>query len=341
VSRAPAAVLWAHAQRLAFTLLFLAALALAAFLSREHSLAVDWTASGRNTLSQASRELLSRLPGNIHVRAFVSSDDRLREAVRQLLGRYQRAHPQVSLEFISPEREPRESERFGVQREGELVVEYGGRRENVQGLSEALLSNALARLARGPGRWIAFVTGHGERDMLGEARRDLGLFARHLESLGLRLRPLPLASTPQVPENVSLLVVLQPQSAWSAPELRALDEYLDRGGNLLWLADPGSEHLGTLAQRLGVHVEPGMLVDPSSRLQGQSTPEFVLVRGYASHPVTDGLNDCSRLRQPPGHRRPERLHRVSHRHQPGVGGRGGLARPGHRRERAAHLARDR
>ena len=279
-----------HAERLVFSVLFLTAVVLIAWLSHRHPVAMDWTASGRNTLSAASQTLLVRMPERIHVRAFVSSDDRLREAVRQLLARYQRVHPRFSLEFVNPQREPREAERFGISREGELVVEYRDRRENVGELSESRLSNALARLARLSQGWVAFVTGFGERDLRGGARRDLGQFARHLETLGLRLRPLPLDQTPQVPEDVVLLVVLQPGSPWSREAGDAVADYLDRGGSLLWLSDPGGATPPALTARLGVTPEPGLLVDPTSRLNGQSTPEFILVPGYASHPVTDGLD---------------------------------------------------
>lgn len=280
-------------QRAVFSILFLAGVALAAVLSARHPVAVDWTASGRNTLSPASRELLARMPGRIHVRAFVSDDRRMREAVRQLVGRYRRAHARVDLQFINPDREPRESERFGIRQEGELVLEYEDRRENVQGLSEAVVSNALARLARAGERWLAFTTGHGEREFLGNARSDLGQFAQHLKSLGYTLQPLDPATLRVVPDNVAVLVVQQPREALSAAAQAVLVKHLDQGGNLLWLADPDGTTPPALAQRLGVDPEPGMLVDPSSRLNGQSTPEFIPVPGYASHPVTDGMDRLS------------------------------------------------
>lgn len=280
----------ARLNRAVFSILFLAAIGLAMALSQRYSLAWDWTASARNTLSAASVQVLARLPGRIHVRAFVGADARLREAVRQMLARYQREHPQVVLEFVDPAREPRAAERLGVRQEGELVIEYAERRENVRGLSEAVLTTALARLARESTRWVAVSAGAGERDLLGSARRDLGQFARHLETLGVRMRPLPLGEVAAVPDNVDVLVLLGPRGAWPEHALDRVAAYLERGGNLLWLADPDSPPAPSLAEQLGVLPQAGMLVDPSSRLQGQSTPEFIVVRGFASHPVTDALD---------------------------------------------------
>jgi len=219
----------------------------------------------------------------------VGEDRRLREAVRQLVGRYRRAHEGVGLEFVNPTREPRETERLGVRREGELVVEYEGRHENVTALTEAALSNALARLARGE-RWIAFAAGHGARAPTGDARTDLAAFAGHLATLGLRVQPLDLATIERVPDNVAALVLPSPRTPLPARAEEVLAQHLAAGGNLLWLADPGAAPVPALSAVLGVTPEAGMLVDPASRLDGRPTPEFIPVPGYASHPVTDGLS---------------------------------------------------
>ena len=275
--------------RIVFNVLFLAAVALAAALSVRDPIAVDWTASGRNTLSAASAALLERMPEPIRIRAFVGEDRRLREAVRQLVARYRRAHDRVQLEFVNPEREPREAERLGVRSEGELVVEYAGRRENVTGLAEAALSNALARLARGM-RWVAFATGHGGRDPAGGARTDLDAFAAHLESLGLAVRALDPATVAEVPHNAALLVLPAPRQPLPARAEALLVEHVAAGGNLLWLADPGAAALPALSRILGVTPEAGLLVDPASRLDGRPTPEFIPVAGYAGHPVSEGLD---------------------------------------------------
>lgn len=283
----------ARLQRGAFSTLFLAAMALLAVLSERWTLAVDWTDSARNTLSAASAELLSRMPERIEVRAFVTrGDDRLREATRQLLGRYRRVHPELRLEFVDPQREPRIAERYRVRQQGELVVEYRDRRENVRGLSEALLSGALARLARGASGWAAWLETTGARDPRGDARPDLGRFTAHLESLGVSLGHLAPGQLGAVPDNVSLLVVPQPAGPLPAPARDALRRYLARGGNVLWLADPGAPAAALadpLGEALGVAPEPGLVVDPASRLDGRPTPEFVVVNGFAGHPVTEGL----------------------------------------------------
>lgn len=287
------APLWAHAQRLAFAVLFLAVATAAAVLTNRYHFAFDWTAAKRNTLSAASTQLLQNMPQSIRVRAFVSDNEQLREATRQMLRRYQRAHNNVILEFVNPQREPREAQRLGVRDEGELVIEYEDRRENVKGLSEAQLSNALSRLARKNTRWIGVLTGRGERDFLGETRNDLGQFARHLQSVGVRIQPITIGGGQAIADNVSVLVILQPSIAWNDEDFRPVQDWITAGGNVLWLADAHGAPLDALAKVLGVTPEAGMLIDPSSRLNGQSSPEFIVVNGYASHPLTENLPSYS------------------------------------------------
>ena len=281
--------LFACLHRAAFTVSFLAIAGVLAVLSQRHQVAMDWTTTGRNTLSAASITLLRSMPERIRVRAFISDNEQLREATRQMLRRYQRAHQQVVLEFIDPLREPRETARLGVRNEGELVVEYAGRLENVQVLSEARLSNALARLARNDKHWAVALQGRGERETLGTTGDGLGQFTSHLRSLGMQIQPLAIGDGQAIAANVTVVIVLQPKTAWSDEDMRPLQEWIERGGNLLWLADANGAPMDALSALLGVTPEPGLLVDPSSRLNGQATPEFIVVSGYGSHFVTKDL----------------------------------------------------
>ena len=278
-----------YLNRIIFTVSFLAIATALAVLSVRHQIAMDWTTGGRNTLSVASVTLLQSMPERIHVRAFIGDNEQLREATRQMLRRYQRAHQHVALEFIDPVREPRETERLGVRNVGELVVEYAGRRENVQALSEQQVSIALARLARSDKRWVAVFSGRGERELLGTSAESLGQFTRHLRSLGMQVQQLAIGNGQAIATNVSVVVILQPRQTWSEEDFRPLQEWIVGGGNVLWLADAGGTPIDALAAMLGVTPEPGLLVDPSSRLNGKPTPEFIVVNGYGSHVVTKDL----------------------------------------------------
>jgi ABC-type uncharacterized transport system involved in gliding motility auxiliary subunit len=283
-------------QGTAFAVLFLALIGLLAWLSTRYHYQADWTATHRHTLSAASTELLKRLDGPIQISAFARPGEatRVRQPIRDLVRRYQRRKPDITLTFVDPDMEPAKVRQAGVTLDGELVVEYAGRRQNVQTVSEQALTNALQRLARQGERRIVFLRGHGERNPEGKANYDLGAFGRQLKNKGFDLVDRDLAAHPAIPPQTAVLVIAGPQTDLLPGEVAILQHYLDDGGNLLWLGDPGPLHgLDPLAKRLGIGFRPGVIVDPTTELLRIKNPAFAVVSRYPDHPVTRGLASVS------------------------------------------------
>ncbi|MGD9000290.1 MAG: GldG family protein [Granulosicoccaceae bacterium] len=278
-------------QNVIFYVLFAVAIGLIATLATRYHASKDMTASGRNTLSAASINLLGTLDAPVRLRAFAHEDAtaaQLRTHITDMVERYRKAKPDITLEFVNPELEPQLTRDLGIRSEGEIVISYKGRSEHVQQLSEQSLSNALQRMARSGERFVVFLAGHGERLPTGRANHDLGDFGKQLEAKGFRVQPLNLATSPSIPDNTSVLVIASPQVDLLPGEATLLNRYLDAGGNLLWLAEPGSTHgLDGLAERLGIEFHPGMIVDPTTQLLGIQDPRFTLIGEYALHPITD------------------------------------------------------
>lgn len=273
-----------------FILLMLGAVGLLGWLSTRHGVESDWTASGRNSLAAASRELLAALDQPIRITAFARPDEILRERISDLTGRYRRVKPDVHLTLVNPDSAPQRVRELDITVDGTLLVEYQGRGETVPDLTEQALTNALQRLARGDERWVVFLQGHGERSPRGEANHDLGLFARELERKGVTVQTLTLGSTPTVPLNTTVLVIAGPQADLLQGEVALISAYLEQGGNLLWLADPEPLHgLAPIAEQLGIGFAPGVIVDASTRLFGIQDPDIALVPEYPDHAVTRGF----------------------------------------------------
>lgn len=287
----PKSKLQLRLENVAFVALFLAAVGLLAWLSTRYNLQVDWTAGGRNTLSGASQTLLGRLEGPVRMTAYAREDEVLRGQIRDLVGRYQRQKPDIGLEFVNPDAVPDQVRELGITFDGEVLVEYRGRREHVQSRSEQALTSALQRVARAGERYLLFLTGHGERDPRGQANHDLGEWGRQLTERGFKVETLNLAETREVPPRATVLVVAGPQVGLLPGEVELIRGYLDRGGNLLWLLDPGEglHGLAPVAEALGLTVQPGTIVDPTTQLLGVDNPAIVVVTRYPFHPITDAL----------------------------------------------------
>ncbi len=280
-------------QNVLFLLLLLTIIGLLGWLSQRYSYQADWTANRRNTLSEASIKLLKRMPGSIHITAFASDSQLLptRRKIRGLIERYQRNKPDIRLHFVNPNTEPDRVRSEGITVDGELIVEYQNRREHIKKLNEETLTNTLQRLLRSSEQKIVFISGHGERKPHGKANQDYSLFIKGLASKGIRASSLSLNNKPEIPADTSMLVIASPQVNYLPGEVNILLNYLKKGGNLLWLHDPGSVHgLGRLAKSLGISFVPGTIVDPTTQMLGISDPSFALVTHYGHHPVVAGFN---------------------------------------------------
>ena len=273
-------------QSLIFNALFVGIIGLLAWLSTQYIYQADWTAGGRNTISDDTRQLLDTLGDDVQIIAFAREDELLRKQIQTQIGTYQRFKPDITLEFVNPDTSPERVREQGVTVDGELVISYQGRSENISTLSESGITNALLRLSRQGERWIVFLSGHAESDPHGEANFDLGLFGKELERGGLRIQQVNLAEM-VIPSNTSLLVIASPRVSLLPGEVEHIKAYVEQGGTLLWLAEPGEERgLTALAEQLGIEFLPGTIVDASSQLFGVDNPSIIVVTGYPNQPIT-------------------------------------------------------
>ncbi len=283
-------------QNLLFVVLFLAAIGLAGWLSTQYNYHADWTENGRNTLSATSVALLGEVSQAVVITVFVRETPLLRKHISELVARYQRYNADIELKFVNPDADPQRVREMNITTEGEMVVESGGQQARTKQISEEGISNALQKVLRGGERKIAFLQGHGERDFLGTAAYDLATWAQQLEAKGAQLYGLNLASEAVVPDNTSLLVIAGPQADLLPAELVAIQGYLDRGGNLLWLVDPGKLFgLSGIGKQLGVEFLSGTIIDPNvsqvgMQLFGTDDPRMVLVASYGAHPVVNDFD---------------------------------------------------
>ncbi len=281
-----------RAQAIIFYTLFAGVIGALAYLSTQYKAELDWTAAKRNSLDEASITLLGRLAGPIEVKAFATENPGRRELIRKVIGRYQAHKADLTLIFVDPNMAPDQVRDLGIASDGTLLISMQGRSEKIApdfrgGYPESDLTNALQRLARAGERFVVFLEGHGERRHDGEANHDLGAFGRVLGERGLKLTVLNLASAQRVPDNTAVLVIASPQSALLPLEQTLVAEFVSKGGNLLWLAEPGdTKGMGKVADMIGVGLAKGVVVDPRAQVMGVPDPRMVIVDQYEPSPFT-------------------------------------------------------
>lgn len=273
---------------LMFGLLIISAVLLAWF-TYKNPVEYDWTANGRHSLSDVSLELLAKMPEKIEITSYASKTPLLRPAIKKFIGKYQRHKSNIVLRFVNPDTAPDETRNLDITVDGEIIVRYKGRTEHLKTDNEQVFANTLKRLLRNQERWIAFVEGHDERSALSSAREDLGGWANNLLKEGYRIQPINLLEAKIIPDNTKILVIAGPTGNYFANEVDTILNYIDNGGNLLWLHDPGSLHkLDKLAEKLSIEFRQGVIIDTVGQEIGIKDPTitFITKSLYQAHPIT-------------------------------------------------------
>ncbi|WP_198266457.1 GldG family protein [sulfur-oxidizing endosymbiont of Gigantopelta aegis] len=289
-----------------FMVLFLIIIGLLAYLSNRYVYLADWTINNQNSLNEVSLQLLDSLEAPIDIVSY-TSNTRIKQSVRELVGRYQHLKKDMSLSFVNPNADPEKIRRLNIVVDGEMIVSYQGREEHLTELSEQDLSNTIHRLMRAQERKIVFTQGHGERSPDGEANFDLSSFSNHLIKQGFLIEQLNLAKKMHISDNVSVLVIAGPQAAFLPGEVRLLIDYVKAGGNLLWLGEPLNieknqpmHGLLPLSELLGIEFLDGVVVDPTTQQYGITQPDYAIVTEYPQHPINNGFTTVTLYPQAAG-----------------------------------------
>lgn len=131
---------------------------------------------------------------------------------------------------------------------------------------EAEISAALKKLV-GNSPKIAFLTGHGERDIERQMKRDYSFFTDNknlreaLINQGFDVMTLDLSVNERIPADICVLVIADMSSSLSPGEFQKIEHYVRTGGNVVLACEPGQQEImNPLAELLGVSFKPGYIV---------------------------------------------------------------------------------
>jgi ABC-type uncharacterized transport system involved in gliding motility auxiliary subunit len=282
-------------QSTVFLVLFLLVMGILAWLSQLYSVSIDLTQNARNSLSPESIRLVQSLQQPLKVTIFATPGNETGSMLNQLFRRYQDQQGLIQVETLNPDLYPELLRQYDIRQDAEIIIEYQDRSEKISLATESRVTNSIQRLLRQGERWVVFLQGHGERNPYSEANHDFSEFAARLASKGYTIENLNLTEVSSIPQNTDVLVIASPQIALLPGELDLIKDHIEKGGNLLWLADPGTviSPLDLLADALAIEFLPGIIVDPNSQLLGLDRVDFALVAQYPRHPITQNVESLS------------------------------------------------
>jgi len=161
-------------------------------------------------------------------------------------------------------------------------------RTKLKKLDETVQEHLLA-LAKGQ-RVAYLLTGHGEASARekDDPLRKLNLFKQLLDAQNYKVENFGVAegSADAVPDDATVVVVAAPEKPLLPEEERALIEYLDKGGRMLILYEPGGDRMEGLLGHLGVAVGSEPLAHPSAfirQTRGLNDRVLLVTNRFGSH----------------------------------------------------------
>ncbi|MGE0450361.1 MAG: GldG family protein [Vicinamibacterales bacterium] len=263
------------------------------YIGKKQNKRWDLTESSQFSLSDQSRNIVSKLEAPLHVMVF-AQETQFR-TFRDRLQEYQYASKQITTEYVDPDKKPMVAQQNNVQQYGTIVFQYQGRTERVTNNTEQDITNTIIKVVTGTPRKVYFTTGHGERDTGSGERDGYQVIYQALTDENYGVDKLVIAQTAAVPDDASVVVIAGPKTDFLAPEIEALKTYLGKGGKILLLLDPKESadspalsNLIAFGHEWGIDATDTIVVDGSGmgRLFGADA-SVPIAANYPSHPITE------------------------------------------------------
>lgn len=253
------------------------------------------------TLQEQSIKVAAGLTKKIKIVGFFRPSDAQRAALRDLVDLYRKESDQISLEFINPDAAPPslvKEYQMSANSPRIVLVNEAKQLAKVKLPTEEALTNALLKLGERAQRKVYFLSGHGEPSI--EDDQSEGGYQRPASALkdeGYAVAALSLLDKDAVPKDASVVVIAAAEKALFPNEVGALKSWLDRGGRLVALLEPGVESgLGKIFDAYAIEVGDNLVVEPNpaSRAFGFG-PDAPVVTKFEQHPITDPLRGSAAL----------------------------------------------
>lgn len=270
----------------------------------------DLTLAKQHTLSANTVELINGLASKIQLTAFYVGippkylEDMFKEYERLSRGK-------VKTEIIDPIVQIGYASKFGnviSGKEKKVIVQSGGERKDIDFtddvLSEEQLVNAILSVTR-EARKIYFLTGHREYSFNDEGDNGLSILSKLLSTNNISSNELMLGRETEIPDDCDVLIIAGPHDFLTEKEEAAIDEYLKRGGDALFLIEhiivttpdkplleaelDKNPSLNNILNEWGVNVGNDMVVDAASHASGDAGSPAT--RNYITHKaITENLD---------------------------------------------------
>ena len=261
-------------------------------ISARHNKRFDLTAEGMLTLSPLTKKVLKALNEEVSIIVFYQRDQNFE--FRDLLKQYRDETDKISYQFFNLDQNPGRAKEYRVSSYGAIVVESRNKRRTYNYCTEDNVTNGIISVTREKEEVVYFLKGHGESDCTNtDEKEGYSRACSALETEGYTVRSLLLLRKEDVPEDASVLIIAGPEENFLPAELKAISDYVARGGKVLFMVDPYTvPNVVNYLKSYNILVGANMVVDKESKLFAGDVFSPV-VPYYRKHPITQGFDTAT------------------------------------------------
>ena len=260
---------------LAFVAIILGILALINFLSTRRFIRADLTEDKRYTISKATKNVLDTLDDIVTITAYFSTNPaevaQIRRDIRDVLDEYNAFSKKLQIDFVNPadfdEGQKQELRFKGIPEvqinvvkkdKAEIANVYMGISIGYSGKEEILpvvrstsnleyeLTSTILKVTTKEAKTVGFLTGHGEFDINAQNHQQFRQLLDKNAQGQYNLTSVSLQDGKAVDDTVATLVVAGVQQPLTERDKYELDQFIMRGGRVIFLVDPIQMQPGTL-----------------------------------------------------------------------------------------------
>jgi len=259
-------------------------------LAFRHDKRFDMTTEKLYSLSDQSRKIAGHMKQDVNFIYFSNQAD---SHLSELMAEYRTQNRRIQFRRVDPIAHPEIAKQYNVRATGDMVATSGARKIHLQGTAEEDITNALIRLSHTSAKTVCFVEGHGEKSLDSPDANGYSAVKSELTKETYAVQSVNLVNAKGVPAACTVVVIAGPQQALFPQEADMVGKYLDGGGKLFVLADPGTHTgLSPVLAAWNINLGDNVVIDTSLLSQLSHTgPVVPVVVDYGDSPITEGFQN--------------------------------------------------
>ena len=270
---------------------------------------IDFTAEKLYTLSDESKEQVGKVEQNVTLYFFGYDEE---DTAVTLAKQYQETNDKITIQLINTSERPDLAAQYGVSTNSQLVAVQSSQRYKIIDSSEMYtfvsssyltiditeqkLTNAILVVTVAQKPQIYFLTGHGEYGI--DSSEPMEQLKVYIENDVNDVNSLDLL-TSDMPETCDVLVIANPTSDFTDLETEKIQNYINNGGNIMWLQDPYAftqpqgelTNVNKILSQFGISFSNGVVCEQSSSNMLVNSPDLIIPKMTYNDIVKDLYTD--------------------------------------------------